>query len=107
MTNKTDVKEIVRISLVRASMLIGKNASASASSQARQYIQDAIAALTALSEENARLRDALEPFSSPPAYVFENDAQYVPANMPKDWIGGGWFSTDDFKRARQATKGTQ
>lgn len=65
-------------------------------------IEEASAEIIALRAGNARLREALEPFANPPAYVFMGNAKFVPANMPDDWIGGGWFGTDDFKKARAA-----
>lgn len=44
-------------------------------------------------------RAALEPFTTPPLYVLEDDARFVPEKMPDGWIGGGWFSSKDFRRA--------
>lgn len=44
-------------------------------------------------------RAALEPFTTPPLYVLEGEARFVPKKMPGGWIGGGWFSSDDFRRA--------
>jgi len=53
-------------------------------------------------EAEAALREtraALEPFTTPPLYVLEGEARFVPKKMPGGWIGGGWFSSDDFRRA--------
>jgi hypothetical protein len=51
------------------------------------------------------MREALEPFANPPLYVFGDlDKKYVPAPMPADWIGGGWFNGHDFLRARAALR---
>ena len=61
-----------------------------------------LAEITALKEERDALRDALLPFSSPPAYVFDEPSFFVPSNRPEHWIGGGWFHTDDFRKARAA-----
>jgi len=44
-------------------------------------------------------RAALEPFTTPPLYVLEGEARFVPEKMPDGWIGGGWFSSKDFRRA--------
>ena len=52
----------------------------------------------------AELEKIIEPFTSPPQYVFEDGGKWVPVSMPKDWIGGGWLSTDDFRAARQSIK---
>lgn len=60
-----------------------------------------------LEAENRRLRRALEPFANPPLYVFDKDQLFVPAPHPRDWIGGGLFSTEDFRRARTALEGKE
>ena len=54
--------------------------------------------------EAKRLREALRPFANPPLYVFDyaDDHQFIPEKMGDGWIGGGWFTTGDFKRARRA-----
>lgn len=52
-----------------------------------------------LKRERDELAKALEPFANPPLYVLEGDSAFVPAKMPEDWIGGGWFSSADFRRA--------
>lgn len=64
-----------------------------------------LSALAAVTAERDRMIEALEPFASPPLYVFDRPLKYVPAPMTEDWIGGGWFSTEDFRRARAAYRG--
>jgi hypothetical protein len=55
-----------------------------------------------LADEIERLQLALRPFQSPPLYVFDApaDTLWVPMKMPEHWIGGGQFSTLDFRRAK-------
>lgn len=55
-----------------------------------------------LEEENRKLRQALQPFASPPLYVFDGfpSDRYVPSPQPEHWIGGGWFTAGEFDRAR-------
>lgn len=49
--------------------------------------------------EVARLRKALRPFASPPLYALDGEVRWIPARQPEDWIGGGRFSSDDFRSA--------
>lgn len=50
----------------------------------------------------AQAVEALRPFAWPPLYVFDKDMAFVPTKMPDDWEGGGYFTTEDFRRARTA-----
>jgi DnaJ-domain-containing protein 1 len=50
----------------------------------------------------AQAVEALRPFAWPPLYVFDKDQAFVPTTMPEDWEGGGYFTTEDFRRARSA-----
>ena len=52
--------------------------------------------------EIARLREALAPFAWPPVYIFDNEDAFVPTKRPKDWTGGGYFTTAEFRAARAA-----
>jgi len=50
----------------------------------------------------AQAVEALQPFAWPPLYVFDKDQAFVPTTKPDDWEGGGYFTTEDFRRARVA-----
>lgn len=67
-----------------------------------EHLKAAEARASALEGEVERLRAAVTPFAWPPLYVFDSETAFVPTRMPEDWIGGGYFTTHDFQRARAA-----
>jgi hypothetical protein len=59
--------------------------------------------LDAAEAKLAKAVEALRPFAWPPLYVFDKEMAFVPTKMPDDWEGGGYFTTEDFRRARTAS----